>query len=393
VLFYRTFADTQSLRHLAGRQIIPIGKHDYRPLLGAQRQHSRPDLRLNVHFIGDQVLARRGQAVTGLTAAAGPMMGMRGVENRPVQVSPLIDDHSPRGRSQATDNRILDNVFGHPGPHQPGRELQQFRRVTAVDGFSRILSLRSLLDGHYHVLMTPPMHRTGDGIVRKSRLPAVRVPSSTHVTRIGPPERQYRQMIGGAVSSFYPLDVEIVCADRVPRWRPIVNWALVIPLYLWMTVLTYGAGAVSLVGWFAIVITGRLPQRMGDYLVAVLRYQWRVYCYLYGFTDSYPGFRAVAGYVDPGSYPAVLYSACPTARRRLTVVFRAVLVIPQLIVLYFVTIGAFVVLVIGWFAVLFTGRWPQGLQTFVIGWLRWTLRVNAYWTLLLDQYPPFRIKG
>jgi hypothetical protein len=195
------------------------------------------------------------------------------------------------------------------------------------------------------------------------------------------------------VSSIYPLDVDVVCPDRVARWRPVVNWLLVIPLYVWSTVLSYGAAVVSLVGWFAIVFTGRLPQSLGDYLMAVLRYQWRVYCYLYGLTDTYPGFRVVAGYVDPGDYPAVLYSARPGVRRRLTVVFRALLIIPQVVVLYFVTIGALVVLVIGWFAVLVTGRWPQGLRSFVVGWLRWSLRVNGYWSLLVDDYPPFGING
>jgi hypothetical protein len=160
-------------------------------------------------------------------------------------------------------------------------------------------------------------------------------------------------------------------------------------LFLWAVVLGYGAAVVSLAGWFAIVFTGRLPERLGDYLVAVLRYQWRVAAFLFGLTTSYPGFPVVAGYVDPGGYPAVLYSARPAARRRVTVVFRAVLVIPQLVVLYFVNLAAAVVLVIGWFAVLVAGRWPRGLRSFVIGWMRWTFRVNGYWSLLVDEYPPF----
>ena len=191
------------------------------------------------------------------------------------------------------------------------------------------------------------------------------------------------------MSSSYPLNSEVACAERVARWRPLVNWILVIPLYLWLTVLEYGGAVVSLAGWFAIVFTGRLPERLGDYLVAVLRYQWRVVAFLYGLTAGYPGFPVVAGYIDPGDYPAVLYSARPVARRRVTVVFRAVLVIPQLVVLYFVSLAALAVLVIGWFAVLLAGRWPRGLQSFVVGWMRWTLRVRGYWYLLVDDYPPF----
>jgi len=191
------------------------------------------------------------------------------------------------------------------------------------------------------------------------------------------------------MSSSYPLNGEIAYAERVARWRPLVNWVLVLPLYLWLAVLGYGAAVVSLASWFAIVFTGRLPERWGDYLVAVLRYQWRVMAFLFGLTTSYPGFPAAAGHVDPGDYPAALYSARPAARRRVTVVFRAVLVIPQLLVLYFVSLAAFFVLVIGWFAVVVLGRWPQGLRSFVVGWMRWTVRVSGYWYLIVDEYPPF----
>jgi len=191
------------------------------------------------------------------------------------------------------------------------------------------------------------------------------------------------------MSSSYPLNGEVVCAERVARWRPLLNWVLVIPLYLWLMVLAFGAAAVSLAGWFVILFTGRLPESFGDYLVAVLRYQWRVLAYLFGLTTGYPGFHVAAGYVDPGDYPAVLYSARAVTRKRLTVAFRIVLVIPQLVVLYFVNLAAFVVLVIGWFAVLIAGRWPLGLQSFVTDWMRWTFRVNGYTWLIVDEYPPF----
>jgi len=47
------------------------------------------------------------------------------------------------------------------------------------------------------------------------------------------------------LTSSYPLNGEVVCAERIARWRPLVNWALVIPLYLWLMVLGFGAGVVS----------------------------------------------------------------------------------------------------------------------------------------------------
>jgi len=79
-------------------------------------------------------------------------------------------------------------------------------------------------------------------------------------------------------------------------------------------------------------------------------------------------------------------------QRRATVAFRIILVIPQFFVLYFVGIGAFFVTVIGWFAALFTGRLPESMAKFLLGYLRWSTRVVAYTYLMVDTYPPFTLE-
>ena len=61
------------------------------------------------------------------------------------------------------------------------------------------------------------------------------------------------------------------------------------------------------------------------------------------------------------------------------------------IILSFLFIAAGVVMVIAFFAVLFTGRYPRGLFDFVVGVLRWNARVSAYMFLLRDEFPPFRM--
>ncbi len=81
----------------------------------------------------------------------------------------------------------------------------------------------------------------------------------------------------------------------------------------------------------------------------------------------------------------------PQRQNRATVFFRFILVIPQIFVLYFVGIAAFVVLVVGWFAALFTGRLPEGIAGFLRGYLRWSIRVYAYMYLMTDRYPPFSL--
>ena len=86
-----------------------------------------------------------------------------------------------------------------------------------------------------------------------------------------------------------------------------------------------------------------------------------------------------------------MWYAGTAAQNRWTVAFRIILAIPQYIVLDFLFIAFFFVVVIGWFAALFTGRLPEWANTFLGGVIRWYARVNAYVFLLTDRYPPFSL--
>jgi hypothetical protein len=68
------------------------------------------------------------------------------------------------------------------------------------------------------------------------------------------------------------------------------------------------------------------------------------------------------------------------------------LAIPHYIVLLFLGLAAVFVVIISFFAVLFTGKWPEGFRTFVVGVQRWSLRVGAYVLFLRDEYPPFSLQ-
>ena len=76
-------------------------------------------------------------------------------------------------------------------------------------------------------------------------------------------------------------------------------------------------------------------------------------------------------------------------RDRATIAVRLLLVIPHIVLLFFLIIGWFIVTVMAWFAILFTGAYPASLLPFSVGVLRWLLRVEAYLLLLVDEYPPF----
>src|SRR6266849_10035563 len=100
--------------------------------------------------------------------------------------------------------------------------------------------------------------------------------------------------------------------------------------------------------------------------------------------EGFPAMLPPAGRAERADEILVVF-ARPAPQRRLTVFFRLIMVIPQYIVLYALNIAALVVLVISWFAALFTGQVPAGLADFLAGYLRWSSRVAAYISLLTDK--------
>ena len=99
-----------------------------------------------------------------------------------------------------------------------------------------------------------------------------------------------------------------------------------------------------------------------------------------------------AGVVD--DYPVRSELDAPLEVARWRPLFAWVLAIPHLLVASVLANVAGVIVVIAWFAILFTGRYPRGLFDFVVGVTRWWLRVQAYAVLLVtDRYPPFSLKA
>jgi hypothetical protein len=89
------------------------------------------------------------------------------------------------------------------------------------------------------------------------------------------------------------------------------------------------------------------------------------------------------------NYPVMYNQDPPEKRNRLTVFFRVLMVIPLAIWACIWGIAFFVAVVIAWFAILFTGRWPAGLYEFAASFTRYSGRVLAYCYLIVDIYPPF----
>jgi hypothetical protein len=191
----------------------------------------------------------------------------------------------------------------------------------------------------------------------------------------------------------YPATMGVETPPKIANWRPLVQWFLAIPHYVVFNLFGIVSGVVAVISWFAILFTGRLPESLAGLQALYLRYANRYYAYAGFLVEAYPPFTFDAYSADPGDYPGVRTDVVPelTDRNRLTVLFRLILAIPQVVVVGIVGIVAWVAWVIAAFAVLFTGTWPEGLRNFVLGYLRWSLRVNAYTLLLTDEYPPFSL--
>ena len=152
---------------------------------------------------------------------------------------------------------------------------------------------------------------------------------------------------------------------------------------------TAGGLASSLAAATALMIIfrQRYPRWWFDFSRELTRFAYRVGAYLVLLTDQYPSTveeQAVDLEID---YPDVEHDL-----NRWMPLVKWLLAIPHYIVLGFLAIGAFFAVVIGWFAIVATGRYPRGLFDFVVGVGRWGLRVNAYAFLLVtDRYPPFSL--
>jgi hypothetical protein len=151
----------------------------------------------------------------------------------------------------------------------------------------------------------------------------------------------------------------------------------------------YSGGLLFLPLVLMILFRQKYPKWWFDWNLALARFAYRVGAYFALLRDEYPSTdQEQAVHLDM-TYPDV-----QTQLGRGWPLIKWFLAIPHYIVLYFLAIAAWVCIIIAWFAILFTGRYPKGLFEFVVGVMRWGFRVEAYAFLLItDKYPPFSLSA
>ena len=149
-----------------------------------------------------------------------------------------------------------------------------------------------------------------------------------------------------------------------------------------------GAGGLLFLGpLLMILFRQKYPRWWFDWNRELLRFTNRLSVYLALMDDRYPSTDEEQSVHLDFPYPDV-----PRDLNRWLPLVKWFLAIPHYLVLFFLAIAAFVSVVVAWFAILFTGRYPRPLFDFVEGVIRWSNRVNAYALILVtDEYPPFRL--
>jgi hypothetical protein len=180
-------------------------------------------------------------------------------------------------------------------------------------------------------------------------------------------------------------------------FRPIVA----IPIFVILALVSGGAsrnqagqcvaaagGIVFLPAALMLLFRQKYPRWWFDWNLELTRFGTRVWAYLALLRDEYPSTdEEQAVYLD------IAYPEVSTLSPWMPLV-KWLLALPHYLVLAFLSVAAWLGVIVAWFAILFTGRYPAGIFEFVVGVFRWWLRVAAYAFLLTtDRYPPFRLSA
>jgi Domain of unknown function (DUF4389) len=185
----------------------------------------------------------------------------------------------------------------------------------------------------------------------------------------------------------YPVSFEADYVERRSRLSAFFRLILVIPLGIWLYLYEIAAAIVLVLAWFAIVITGRYPRSLYDFIAGFTRCLARVTAYALLLCDRYPPF---GGGHDP-EYPVRMEFDGPAARySRLKAFFRFILAIPIAIVRWVLALLLEVGAVGAWFVIVITGRLPRGLFDVMVLASSYIARSDAYMFLLTENYPPFQ---
>ena len=196
-------------------------------------------------------------------------------------------------------------------------------------------------------------------------------------------------------SSPYPVQFNVDYPKSLGRPSTFFRLVLAIPIYVILVLvasglrfgISTGVGLLFLPTLLMILFRKKYPRWWFDWNVELFKFTNRISAYLMLLRDEYPSTDQ-----EQAVHLRIQYPDAKNLNRWLPLV-KWLLAIPHYIVLAILGIASLVAVIIAWFAILLTGRYPRGLFDFVVGVTRWSNRVTAYAFLLTtDKYPPFSLK-
>jgi hypothetical protein len=185
----------------------------------------------------------------------------------------------------------------------------------------------------------------------------------------------------------YPVNLKIEYSEKSNKSTALFRLVLIIPIVIILAIISSYAEALSLAVGLLILFREKYPKWWFDWNVGITKFTYRIVAYGLLMRDEYPSTDDDQAVKVDIPYPDVKKDL-----NRWMPLVKWILAIPHIIVLIFIFIAVVFCSVFAWFAILLTGRYPKVIFDFVEGFLRWSLRVNAYMLLLTtDEYPPFRL--
>lgn len=172
--------------------------------------------------------------------------------------------------------------------------------------------------------------------------------------------------------------------------RTLFGWLyIVIPHIILLIFLGIVAAILWPITFLIVLFTGKYPRGIFDFMLGYYQWDSRIQARLFNLSDGYPAFGL--DHKDEFiTFELDFEENHSRVSALLKFFFGAFYIgIPHGIILAFRGIACYVLLILSWFIILFTGTQPESFHKFITGQLRWAYRVNIYWMMLTDKYPPF----
>ena len=172
--------------------------------------------------------------------------------------------------------------------------------------------------------------------------------------------------------------------------RTLLGWLYIyLPHFFLLFFVGIWAGILQFVAFWVILFTGKYPQSMFEFQVGMQQWSVRLMARMYNLSDGYPAF-GIKGQDDHTTLEVPYPDKVSRGLTLLRLLFGAFYVIlPHYFILFFRSIFVGILIFLAWWVVLFTGKYPAGWHNWVVGQIRWQMRVTLYMYYMTDKYPAF----